>query len=86
MSTAPALPKAWWPVTQYFRTTIERNHTGVHIVDHLLLDPSIVAMRRLASITRKMHVRHINAYAASVLLAMLFVLVSGAGVFSLAKA
>jgi hydrogenase-4 component B len=68
-------------VAQHFRTAIRRNHAEVHIVDRLVLDPSIASMRRLASIARKMHVGHVNAYAAYVLLAMLVVLVIGAGIF-----
>jgi len=68
-------------VAQHFRTAIRRNHAEVHIVDRLLLDPSIAAMRWLASVARKMHVGHVNAYAAYVLLALLIVLVIGAGVF-----
>jgi hydrogenase-4 component B len=67
-------------VAQHFRTAIRRNHTDVHIVDRLVLDPSIAFMRRLANVARKMHVGHVNAYAAYVLLAMLIVLLIGAGI------
>jgi hypothetical protein len=38
-------------------------------------------MQRIAAVTRKMHVGHVNAHAAYVLLAMLLVLVIGAGIF-----
>lgn len=66
---------------QHFRTAIRRNHVDIHIVDRLLLDPSIASLRQLAAIARKMHVGHVNAYAAYVLLAMLLALVLGAGIF-----
>ncbi len=68
-------------VARHFRTAIRRNHAEVHIMDRLVLEPPVAAMRGLASIARKMHVGHVNAYAAYVLLAMLFVLVIGAGIF-----
>ncbi|MGA7486909.1 MAG: proton-conducting transporter membrane subunit [Xanthobacteraceae bacterium] len=68
-------------VAQHFRTAIRRNHAEIHIVDRLVLDPSISSMRWLASRARKMHVGHVNAYAAYVLLTLLLVLVIGAGVF-----
>jgi hypothetical protein len=38
-------------------------------------------VRWIASIVRKMHVGHVNAYAAYVLLTMLLVLLIGAGIF-----
>ena len=66
-------------VAQHFRTAIKRNHTDVHIVDRLILDPSIAAISRLANLAQKMHVGNVNAYAAYVLLAMLVVLVIGVG-------
>jgi hydrogenase-4 component B len=68
-------------VAQHFRTAIRRNHEDIHIVDRLVLDPSIASMRRLANVARKMHVGHVNAYAAYVLLAMLVVLIIGVGIF-----
>jgi hypothetical protein len=68
-------------VAQHFRTAIRRNYAEIHIVDRLVLDPSIASMRRLESIARKMHVGHVNAYAAYVLLALLLVLVIGAAIF-----
>jgi hydrogenase-4 component B len=68
-------------VAQHFRTAIRRNHAESHIVDRLVLDPSIALMRWLASFARKMHVGHVNAYAAYVLLALLLVLVIGAVIF-----
>lgn len=68
-------------VAQHFRTAIKRNHAEAHTVDRLVLDPSIASMRQLANVARKMHVGHVNAYAAYVLLAMLLVLVIGAGIF-----
>jgi hydrogenase-4 component B len=68
-------------VARHFRTAIKRNHAEVHIVDRLVLDPSIAGMRRIANIVRKMHVGHVNAYAAYVLLALLIVLLIGTGIF-----
>ena len=68
-------------VAQHFRAAIRRNHADIHIVDRLLLDPSIAWLRQLASVVRRMHVGHVNAYAAYVLLAMLLALVLGAGIF-----
>ncbi len=67
-------------VAQHFRTAIRREHTEVHIVDRLVLGPPVHALRRLAAIVRKMHVGHVNAYAAYVLLTMLLVLLIGAGI------
>lgn len=68
-------------VARHFRTAIRRNHAEAHIVDRLVLDPSIASMQRFAAVARKMHVGHVNAYVAYVLLAMLLVLVIGAGIF-----
>jgi hydrogenase-4 component B len=68
-------------VAEHFRTAIKRNRTEVHIVDRLVLDPTIASMRRVAGVARKMHVGHVNAYAAYVLLTMLFVLIVGAVLF-----
>jgi hydrogenase-4 component B len=66
-------------VARHFRTAIRRNHAEVHVIDRLVLEPPIAAMRGLANIARKMHVGHVNAYAAYVLLAMLFALLIGVG-------
>jgi hydrogenase-4 component B len=68
-------------VAQHFRTAIKRGHTEVHIVDRLILEPPVAALRQLASIARTMHVGHVNAYAAYVLLALLLVLVVGTVIF-----
>ncbi len=68
-------------VAQHFRTAIRREHSEVHIVDRLVLDPPVTALRWLADIVRRMHVGHVNAYAAYVLLTMLLVLIIGAGIF-----
>jgi hydrogenase-4 component B len=67
-------------VARHFRTAIRRNYAEVHIVDRLVLDPPVHGLLRLAAIARKMHVGHVNAYAAYVLLAMLFVLIIGTGI------
>ncbi len=68
-------------VARHFRTAIVRNHTEAHIVDRLVLEPPVTALRWLADIARRMHVGNVNAYAAYVLLTMLVVLVLGARVF-----
>ena len=68
-------------VARHFRTAIRRDHTDVHIVDRLVLGPPILALRSAADVVRKMHVGHVNAYAAYVLITLLLVLVVGAGLF-----
>jgi hypothetical protein len=68
-------------VAKHFRTTIKRNRTEVHIVDRLALDPLIACMGRAAAIVREMHVGNVNAYAAYLLMTILFVLIVGAGLF-----
>jgi hydrogenase-4 component B len=68
-------------VAQHFRTAIKRNHSEAHIVDRLALEPLVLAVQRLASVARKMHVGNVNAYAAYVLVATLVVLVIGATAF-----
>ncbi|HEV8680711.1 MAG TPA: proton-conducting transporter membrane subunit [Stellaceae bacterium] len=64
-------------VARHFRTAIRREHAEVHIVDRLVLEPPVRALGWLAAIVRRMHVGHVNAYAAYVLLAMVAVLVFG---------
>jgi len=68
-------------VARHYRTAIVRNHTTIHIVDRWILSPPVAGLRSLAGVIRKMHVGHVNAYAGYVLLAMLVVLVLGAGIF-----
>ncbi len=65
-------------VARHFRTAIRREQPEVHIVDRFVLEPPVRALGWLAAIVRKMHVGHVNAYAAYVLLALLVVLVLGA--------
>ncbi len=67
-------------VARHFRTAIRREHAEIHIVDRFVLDPPVRALGILAAIVRKMHVGHVNAYAAYVLLAMLLALVAGAAI------
>src|SRR5271157_516748 len=74
-----SLPPAF--VARHFRTAIVRNNTETHIVDRLVLEAPVAALRRLATIARRMHVGNVNAYAAYVLLTLLAVLVLGARVF-----
>ena len=66
-------------VAQHFRTAIRREQSEVHIVDRLVLHPPLRALGALAAIVRRMHVGHVNAYAAYVLVAMLIVLALGTG-------
>ena len=68
-------------VADHFRTAIRRNYTEVHVVDRFVLGPPVSALRWLAGMVRRMHVGHVNAYAAYVLLTMLLVLVIGVGIF-----
>jgi hydrogenase-4 component B len=68
-------------VAVHFRTAIKREYTEVHIIDRFVLQPPIMLLRGAAAITRRMHVGHVNAYAAYVLLAMLAVLVIGVSFF-----
>ena len=64
-------------VAVHFRTAIRREYTEVHIIDRFILQPPIEMLRNLAAFARRMHVGHVNAYAAYVLLAMLVVLIIG---------
>ena len=66
-------------VAVHFRTAIRRDYTEVHIIDRFVLQPPINILRNLAEVARRMHVGHVNAYAAYVLLALLIVLVVGVG-------
>jgi hydrogenase-4 component B len=68
-------------VAVHFRTAINREYTQVHIIDRFVLQPPISALRDLADFARRMHVGHVNAYAAYVLMALLIVLVVGVGLF-----
>jgi hydrogenase-4 component B len=68
-------------VARHFRTAIRRDHTEVHIVDRLVLGPPILALRSVAGVVRKMHVGHVNAYAAYVLITLLLVLILGSHLF-----
>ena len=68
-------------VAIHFRTAIRREYTEVHIIDRFVLQPPINILRNLAAFARRMHVGHVNAYAAYVLLAMLIVLIVGMGLF-----
>jgi hydrogenase-4 component B len=67
-------------VAQHFRTAIRREYSEIHIIDRWVLQPPIRGLGSLAQLARRMHVGNVNAYAAYVLLAMLLVLVLGAGV------
>ena len=65
-------------VAQHFRTAIRREYSEVHIVDRLVLEPPVRGLDGAGALARQMHVGHVNAYAAYVLLVMLLVLVLGA--------
>jgi hydrogenase-4 component B len=64
-------------VATHFRTAIRREYTEVHIIDRFVLQPPIHALSVIAAFARRMHVGHVNAYAAYVLLAILLVLIVG---------
>jgi hydrogenase-4 component B len=64
-------------VATHFRTAIRREYTEIHIIDRFVLQPPIHALSNIAAFARRMHVGHVNAYAAYVLLAILFVLIVG---------
>jgi hydrogenase-4 component B len=64
-------------VARHFRTAIRREQVEVHIVDRLVLGPLVRLLRDVAGIVRRMHVGHVNAYAAYVLLTLLLVLAAG---------
>lgn len=64
-------------VARHFRTVIKREYNEVHIVDRILLGPLVHILGRVASIVRKMHVGHVNAYAAYILVVLLLVLILG---------
>jgi hydrogenase-4 component B len=64
-------------VAQHFRTAISREYREDPVVDRVMLGPPVQALRDLATVVRRMHVGHVNAYAAYVLIAMLFVLLVG---------
>jgi hydrogenase-4 component B len=68
-------------VAVHFRTAIRREYTEVHVIDRFVLQPPINILRSLAALVRRMQVGHVNAYAAYVLIALLFVLVIGLGLF-----
>ena len=66
-------------VAQHFRTAIRRERTEESVVDRLVLGAPIDALRKLADAIRRMHVGNVNAYAAYVLIVLLFVLFVGIG-------
>ncbi len=66
-------------VAGHFRTAIKREYTEVHIIDRFVLQPPINILRNVAALARRMQVGHVNAYAAYVLIAILVVLIVGAG-------
>ena len=77
---APSTPEdSTEAVAQHFRTAIRRELSETHIVDRFVLEPPVRILGTLASTVRKMHVGHVNAYAAYVLVAMLIVLALGTG-------
>jgi hypothetical protein len=66
-------------VARHFRTAIRREYSEVHIIDRWVLQPPVHGLGQLAQFARRMHVGHVNAYAAYMLLALLLVLVLGVG-------
>jgi hydrogenase-4 component B len=67
-------------VATHFRTAIRREYTEVHIIDRFVLQPPVHALSVTASFARRMHVGHVNAYAAYVLIAILLVLIVGVAI------
>lgn len=66
-------------VAEHFRTAVRREYAEVHIVDRLVLQPTILALRRLSGWLRRMHIGNVNAYATYVLAMILLVLIVGRG-------
>jgi hydrogenase-4 component B len=66
-------------VAEHFRTAVRREYSEVHVVDRLMTRPIIAVTRWLAQTLRTMHVGHVNAYAAYILVAVLAALVVGQG-------
>ncbi len=64
-------------VAQHFRTAIRRERQETHIVDRFVLGPPVQGLRRLAATVRKLHIGHVNAYAAYVLVTLVAVLLIG---------
>jgi hydrogenase-4 component B len=67
-------------VAGHFRTAIRRSVEDTHVVDRFVLRPPVLGLQRAASVVRRMHVGHVNAYAGYVLLTLLIVLVIGLSV------
>jgi hydrogenase-4 component B len=68
-------------IAQHFRTAIRRENAEVPIVDRMILGPPVRGLQRAAAVARRMHVGHVNAYAAYILVTMLVILILGAGLF-----
>jgi hydrogenase-4 component B len=66
-------------VALHFRTAIRREYNEVHIVDRLILQPTVIGIRGLAGALRRMHIGPVNAYAAYVLVMALLALLVGRG-------
>jgi hypothetical protein len=47
----------------------------------MILGPPVRGLQRAAAVARRMHVGHVNAYAAYILVTMLVILILGAGLF-----
>jgi hydrogenase-4 component B len=67
-------------VARHFLMAIRRSQEDVHIIDRFVIQPPLGMLRSLASLVRRMHVGHVNAYAGYVLLTLLIVLLIGLGV------
>jgi hydrogenase-4 component B len=64
-------------VARHFRTAIRRERPEIQVIDRLVLDVPVRALRRTANVVRRMHVGNVNAYAGYVLLTLLVVLIIG---------
>ncbi len=66
-------------VALHFRTAVRREYNEVHVVDRLILHPTVMGIRRLAGALRRMHTGPVNVYAAYVLVMALLALLLGRG-------
>jgi hydrogenase-4 component B len=66
-------------VAQHFRVAIRRTVSEAHVVDRVILWPSIQGLRWLAGVVRRMHVGNVNAYAGYLFIMLLVVLTVGVG-------
>jgi hydrogenase-4 component B len=66
-------------VALHFRTAVRREYAEIHVVDRLIMQPTVLAVQRLAGTLRRMHTGPVNAYAAYVLVMVVLTLLVGRG-------